>query len=185
VIGWQSRDGRFYDDDEHLARWAGCTQLLCDCGAEMEKGYTICEACRGKADAGKYEAMPFKEWDGKTPLVIYGDDIYFWDEDGVLEYCEEHDCQPEDLRLVICEPQYAQEVEPNEYLCLPEYPVEHETPFQSHHHNAGNWVDRYGSPASMRSQVRVNGLRGESNRRISALPLSSAILTPRRPDTFQ
>ena len=61
VTGWQSRDGRFYGNDEHLARWAGCTHLICACGAEMEKGYNICKTCRRKADAEQYEAMPFME----------------------------------------------------------------------------------------------------------------------------
>jgi hypothetical protein len=44
--------------------------------------------------------MPFKEWDGIAPLTLH-DDEYFWDEDGVLEYCEMNGMKPEDLRLVI------------------------------------------------------------------------------------
>ena len=27
VTGWRSRDGRFYGDNEHSARWAGCTHV--------------------------------------------------------------------------------------------------------------------------------------------------------------
>jgi hypothetical protein len=122
VTGWRSRNGHFYGDNEHLARWDGCTHQLCDCGAEMDRGYTICSACRDKKRLEQYEAMPFKEWDGIAPLTLHDDDEYFWDEDGLLEYCEMNGMKPEDLRLVICEPQYASEVEPDEYLCdiLPE-----------------------------------------------------------------
>ena len=62
-----------------LARWDGCTHQLCDCGAEMDRGYTICSACRDKKRLEQYEAMPFKEWDGIAPLTLHDDDEYFWD----------------------------------------------------------------------------------------------------------
>ena len=29
VTGWRSMDGRFYGDNEHAARWAGCTHVKC------------------------------------------------------------------------------------------------------------------------------------------------------------
>ncbi|CAB4172456.1 hypothetical protein UFOVP935_22 [uncultured Caudovirales phage] len=29
VTGWRSRDGRFYGDNEHAARWGGCTHVKC------------------------------------------------------------------------------------------------------------------------------------------------------------
>lgn len=122
VIGWVSRDGRFYGENEHLARWNGCTRLKCECGNLHEKGWTMCKACRNKASDARYEAMPFIEWDGDAPVCLYDDDKYFFSEDDVLEYCAEEELSPSDLQLVLCEPQYAHEVEPDkEYqYILPE-----------------------------------------------------------------
>lgn len=117
LTGWVSRHGHFYGDNEHLARWDGCTHQTCACGAEMARGYTACPSCRDKTQLARYEALAFKEWDGATPLTLFNDDTYFWDEDGVLDYCEMNGLQPSDLRLVICEPQFAWEVEPDDYLC--------------------------------------------------------------------
>lgn len=77
VTGWRSRHGRFYSDNEHLARWDGCTHLACDCGAAMEKGYTICRSCRDKNRREVCETMPFKEWDGTTPLTLHDADEFF------------------------------------------------------------------------------------------------------------
>lgn len=122
VTGWCSRNGHFYGDNEHLARWDGCTHQLCDCGAEMERGYTICQSCSSKKQMAKYETMPFKEWDGKAPLTLFDDDKHFWDEDSLLDYCEMNEVLPKDLQLVICEPNYASEIEPDDFYCddLPE-----------------------------------------------------------------
>lgn len=121
VTGWKSRHNHFYGDDEHLARWAGCTHLICECGAEMEKSYTICRDCSSKNRNGQYEAMPFKEWDGEGMLTLYDDDRYFWDEDEVREYCEDNEIPLDKLRLIICEPQYAHEIDEDYYSdILPE-----------------------------------------------------------------
>lgn len=106
IEGWVSSTGRFWGKDEHMARWEGSTHDLCACGNERERSYTICPACIAVAARERYEAMPFQEWDGKTPLVIYGDDTYFWDSDGVEEYCFENEIDAADLQLVICVPNY-------------------------------------------------------------------------------
>lgn len=122
VTGWKSRHGWFYGDNEHLARQNGCTHKLCDCGDEMEGGYSVCRKCFDQKRLTQYETMPFEEWDGKTPLVLHDDDRYFWDEDSVWDYCESDGIKPEDLRLVICEPNYAWEIEADDYYSddLPE-----------------------------------------------------------------
>lgn len=114
VTGWVSRQGRFYGDNEHLARWDGCTHMTCECGAVHEKGWTICETCRRKAKDVRYAALPVVEWDGKTPLCLFDDDKYFFSEDEVLDYCEEEGVAPSNLQLVVCEPQYAHQVDPDE-----------------------------------------------------------------------
>ena len=113
LTGWQSRDGHFYGQNEHIARYAGCTHLLCNCGAEMTKGYTICKDCRQKKRDETYQAKPFKQWNGE-PLTVFDTDQYFFHESELLDYCEEHECKPDELQLVICDPQYAWEVNPDE-----------------------------------------------------------------------
>lgn len=107
LSGWVSAKGRFYGKNENLARYDGCTHKLCDCGNTMSKGWTKCDDCRAKASDERYEAMPFKEWDDE-PLVLFGDDRYFWSIDDLIDYAEDN---PEaDLQLVICEPNYAPEI---------------------------------------------------------------------------
>jgi hypothetical protein len=105
MSGWKSSDGRFWKD-EHSARYAGCTHLKCSkCENLTKKGWTVCEECRHKNAINRYMALPFKEWDYKTPLVLFGDDQYFFDESDIEEYLADHeDLEPEDLQLVICTP---------------------------------------------------------------------------------
>ncbi len=59
--------------------------------------------------------MPYKEWDGKGMLYQFDStDQYFNDEDDVRDYLDQiidEGGSKEDIRLVICEPQYLPEVE--------------------------------------------------------------------------
>lgn len=116
VTGWMSRTGRFWGKDERTARYDGSTHRLCSCGEVIEKqGY--CRPCSDKKEAEKFAAMERKEWDGTTPLCLYHADRYFWDIDELMDYCEENEVQPAQLDLVICDPIYAREIDPNEYYC--------------------------------------------------------------------
>ena len=104
VTGWVSRDGRFYGNDERIARYAGCTHRKCEsCDNVVDKGHIYCDVCTTKRTAEKYAALPTKEWSGE-PLCTYDDDRYFFDWESVEDYCEDHDTKPEDLMLVICDP---------------------------------------------------------------------------------
>lgn len=111
VSGWVDKNGRFYGDNEHMARWSSCTHMICECGNERKKGWTICKECRDKKETEKYNALEFKEWDGDTPLYSEGADQYFFGEDEILDHCEEYECSPDDLMLIICRPGYASCVE--------------------------------------------------------------------------
>lgn len=105
VTGWVSSDGRFYGDDERIARYAGCTHRKCDtCENVVDKGRIYCDSCTHKRTLARYEALPTKEWDGETPLCCFDDDRYFFDWDSVEEYCEDNECSVDDLLLVICDP---------------------------------------------------------------------------------
>lgn len=122
LSGWVSRDGRYYGDDERMARWAGATHVPCrECGTPTEKGWVICEACRERKDDEKYAARPRQAWAGE-PLYSETTDRWFFDEGSLDDYCEDEQVDRNDLRLIICEPVYAHEIDPNEYYTdeLPE-----------------------------------------------------------------
>ncbi len=104
VTGWVSSTGRFWGRDEHMARYEGSTHRLCDCGEIMNKGWLKCQTCRDKQNNERFLALPFKEWDGETPLCLWHDDKYFFDSSDIDEYCDEQEVDPSELQLVWCEP---------------------------------------------------------------------------------
>jgi len=122
ISGWVSRDGRFFGNDERAARYDGCTHTICeDCGNPVEKGWLICEPCRNKRDIAKFEAMPKEVWNEEGGLYSDSADKYFWSWEEVDDYCENEGIKEEDLRLVICVPNYPRLLE-EDYFCneLPE-----------------------------------------------------------------
>ncbi len=117
ISGWVSRDGRFYGNDERLARYAGCTHRACeDCGAPTPKMYVACARCREARADKRHAEREARPWDGVG--FIYSDalDRYFSDSDDLEEYLDEEDALPvESLRLLHCEPIFASEIEPGDY----------------------------------------------------------------------
>lgn len=112
---WRSSRGNLFIS-EHSARYDGSTHTRCVCGEAKEKHYTACEACRSRIKLVQYLALPFQEWDGETPLYDDASDQYFFSEDSLLDWLEDvnaddEERNPADLRLLICEPQYAPEIE--------------------------------------------------------------------------
>lgn len=125
VTFWQARDGGYYEQkDEGLARWAGATHIHCeDCGKPIRKnGWIVCSECGHKRDAKRWADLEKKPWDGTTPICIMGSDTYFFNEDDLAGYCEEHDVQPNDLLLMHCRPAKPREIDASDYFCdeLPE-----------------------------------------------------------------
>lgn len=111
VTGWQSRSGRFYGSDERMARWDGATHVACRiCGGLVSKSWTACEACREKMDRDRYFAMPEAEWDGKAMVYSDAKDRFYSSPDDAFDCLEEGETE-ESLRLVICEPAYARELD--------------------------------------------------------------------------
>ena len=111
ISGWLSSTGRLFTD-ENIARYDGSTHVVCKkCGGDCEKPYFVCELCRNKLDDEKYLKKEFKEWDGETPLVIFGTDNYFFDYDGLISHCEDNGLELKDLQLVICEPVFLPELD--------------------------------------------------------------------------
>ena len=121
ISGWVDRHGRFFGKEEDMARWSGCTHIVCpDCGNPTPKGYTICKGCREKKAVERYEAKERKQWDGETPLYSEFADEYFFSEDSLNGYVEFGETK-QALRLVICEPIYLKEID-EDHFCdeLPE-----------------------------------------------------------------
>ena len=122
ISGWVSRHGFFYGGDEQGARKHGCTHTICECGEPIEKTRIRCKKCEEAHSNKRYAALEKKLWDGEAPLNIWNDDRYFWDEESLEDYCFDMHIKVEDLQLVICEPVYAQEIDPYDLYCddLPE-----------------------------------------------------------------
>ena len=111
---WKASNGHYFFD-ERAARYSGSTHNTCECGAIAPKNYTHCDSCRNKKDIERYNKMPFKEWDGETPLVIFGTDTYFFEDCEFEQYCEDNEVEEKDLMLVICEPVFAHEIDGSDW----------------------------------------------------------------------
>lgn len=114
ISGWVDINRRFFGnnkDSEHMARYSSCTHQRCECGEIMKKGWTKCEKCRITSAIEKYNLLPFKEWNGKE--IVYSDmaDKYFRDSDEIEDYCEEEEIEPSELRLLLCVPNYFDQVD--------------------------------------------------------------------------
>ena len=118
VTGWVSRTGRFWGDDERMARFDGSTHRRCECG-EVVGQHSYCRICSERKEVEKFEAMPEAEWDGVAMLYSQVADQYFRDENELADYCSDCDepCTPDDLRLIICKPNYLREVDLCEDNC--------------------------------------------------------------------
>lgn len=110
ITGWVSSDGRFYGNDEHLARWAGCTHKTCPCGKIMSKHFTICDTCRETKRVQHYRAMPEGDPGGD---MVYSDSCqrYFMDVDEAFDYASDEGCSIADLDLICCKPVHMREVD--------------------------------------------------------------------------
>jgi hypothetical protein len=112
VTGWMSREGRFYGNDERAARWGGCTHTACtNCGKFTPKHCLLCDDCKRAKEDAKWAARPRKEWDGKAMIFSETTDEYHNSPEDAEDCLEWNDGMTmEDLRLVICEPNYAGEL---------------------------------------------------------------------------
>ncbi len=111
VTGWVSRTGRYWGDDERMARWDGCTHVECACGQPVEKSWLACQKCRDARDDAKWLAMPLVEWDGKTPFCTPDGDEYFFDEETFYDWCEDGCLTPSEVQLVLAEPTHYRQLD--------------------------------------------------------------------------
>lgn len=116
VTGRISRNGKYYGENEHAARYDGCTHRPCrTCGEPAHKHYTLCDPCRGQHKIEKYNDRPRKKWDGVSMLFSEMKEEFYIDLDAAEE-CLEDEQTLEDLRLVICDPNYIKTLEPD-FFC--------------------------------------------------------------------
>jgi len=119
IKGWVDIKGHYWGNDsrsEHMARFSSATIMVCEkCGQDYPN-HSYCRPCATKHQIERYEAMPKQEWDGETPLYSDAADRWFSDASELAEHCEEYECTAESLRLVICEPVYAREIDES-YFC--------------------------------------------------------------------
>ena len=116
IEGGVSRDGVFCGNSEDLARYRGCTHRPCQkCGKPAPKRYTACDECRRKAELERYEALERRRWDEVGPVYSEELDRYFSDWSEVNDTADENEIEVKDLRLLICEPVFAREIEPEDY----------------------------------------------------------------------
>lgn len=122
VIGWVSRTGRFWGNDEHMARYDGCTHMPCGTCGELIEVRSYCKPCSLNKEIKRWESMPKRDWDGDESLYSQKNDVWFWNLDELSEYCEEHQCTSQSLRLIIGEPVYASQIDPMDHYAsyLPE-----------------------------------------------------------------
>lgn len=113
--GWMSRNGVFYCDEE-TARSLGATHVRCSgCGTVFRKGgWSVCPSCRDKAEAARYAALPRAEWDGVCMLYSEVKDYYYSTPQDAIDALDD-DESLSDLRLVLCEPNYATQLDADHY----------------------------------------------------------------------
>lgn len=105
IEGWIDINRRFFgkgEDGERMARYSSHTHKTCECGNKMEKGWTKCNECRHKSSIERYNARPFKEWDGTEPICTWDGDRYFFSKEDLIAYMEDN--EETAIDLLICDP---------------------------------------------------------------------------------
>lgn len=115
ISGWVDSHGRFWGQDEHGARRAGCTHTSCqECGSAIRKNHIRCDDCAEKAAAEKYSKMETRVWDEESPIYSMAKGYYFSTIESVTDHLErEPGTTLESLRLMMCKRTYLE--------CVPEY----------------------------------------------------------------
>lgn len=111
IKGWVDINGRYYGNDEKMARWSSATHRPCEgCGVIVDKSWTHCPSCREKRMEERYKKLESKPFDD-FPVAIYNGDEYFFDADHLSDYCYDAEIDAKDLMLVHCRPQYLSQID--------------------------------------------------------------------------
>lgn len=118
VTGWVDRQGRFWGENEDQARYCGSTHQLCKGNPEhglISKHYH-CEVCSREREINRHMKLEVVDWNGEAFLYEITNDRYFSDPDDILDFCEENGVRPSELLLEVCTPNYAREIDGNDYF---------------------------------------------------------------------
>ena len=119
ISGWVDVNNRFFGKDEELARYSSHTHKDCEggCGKIVTKHQVRCHECQRLREIERYNKLDYKEWDYASFVYSNYLDKYFRDCGDLEEYLDERiDCGEEpinsdELMLVLCKPNYFQEVD--------------------------------------------------------------------------
>ena len=125
VTGWVSSTGRFWGNDERMARYDGSTHRKCENnpGHPPVANQSYCQKCHEDKQEKRWQDMPKEAYTPESfPLQLYDTDRYFFDAEDLIDWLQEHDIKPESVRLTKCKPAYPDEIEPSEHFAdiLPE-----------------------------------------------------------------
>jgi hypothetical protein len=73
LTGWVSRDGRFWGDDESMARWSGATHRKCKNKPDdhpIHRTHSYCEECHRESRQAKFAALERAVWAGEPSLSL-------------------------------------------------------------------------------------------------------------------
>lgn len=106
IEGWVcTRCGRYWGDDEHMARYCCSNDFPCECGARIGPGRVRCGRCSAEREARQWAEKEKAAWSGEFPVCEWRGDRYFFDEDEFAEWCADFVAEGgrvEDIRLVEC-----------------------------------------------------------------------------------
>ena len=118
IEGWVDSTGRYFGNDERIARYSGCTHRKCErCNELTDKSRTVCTKCWNEMQVEKYHKMPTKMWDGKAMLYSQSADRYFNDLEEAENWLGDEQEILDDLRLIVCEPRYATQIDVENFYC--------------------------------------------------------------------
>jgi len=119
IEGWVETESRRYwgtnKDSEHMARYSACTHKRCKCGNIMRKYFTLCKKCREEKRTERYFKREWKKYDSDVPVYSDKYDEYFYDYEDIFDFCGIEGIEPDELNLIICEPNYCHTIDPYDY----------------------------------------------------------------------
>lgn len=113
---WRGKRNYFHEKD--LAELELAVDRYCQiCGKPTGNVHHVnCPECRFKNEEKRFLQMPYKDWDGETPVWLYNTDIYFFSVEEVIDYATELGIKVSELWLVIAEPVQLPEFDIEDFL---------------------------------------------------------------------
>ena len=123
VSGWACvRCGKFYAN-KMAARCCCHTDAPCEtegCPNRKARYRIRCDSCEHKKKIERWNGLEQVEAadapSSENPLALLDDDTYFFDEDSLIDWCDEHEVKPSEAFLVLCKPHNPPEFEMAEFV---------------------------------------------------------------------